>query len=150
MTKSIISHRSMHIPMFKGIKVVFRLAEEVQYIKTILLVTFYSTQQMFEYLWTQWCHKISLPVTGRYPHNIIEAQNFDFLNPSLSASALELWGAKKEAPKKAPQAPQAPFKAPMHSKCCIGGFRETGLALVIVLRCDRRLMRHLVQKLWAF
>ena len=34
------------------------------------------------------------------------------------------------------QAPQAPFKAPIHSKCCIGGFRETGLALVIVLRCD--------------
>ena len=31
---------------------------------------------------------------------------------------------------------QAPFKAPIHSKCCIGGFRETGLALVIVLRCD--------------
>ena len=30
---------------------------------------------------------------------------------------------------------QAPFKAPIHSKC-IGGFRETGLALVIVLRCD--------------
>ena len=24
----------------------------------------------------------------------------------------------------------------LHSKCCIGGFRETGLALVIVLRCD--------------
>ena len=34
------------------------------------------------------------------------------------------------------QAPQAPFKAPIHSRCCIGGFRETGLALVIVLRCD--------------
>ena len=34
------------------------------------------------------------------------------------------------------QAPQAPFKAAIHSKCCIGGFRETGLALVIVLRCD--------------
>ena len=34
------------------------------------------------------------------------------------------------------QAPQAPFKAPIHSKCCIGGFRETGLTLVIVLRCD--------------
>ena len=34
------------------------------------------------------------------------------------------------------QAPQAPFKAPIHSKCCIGGFSETGLALVIVLRCD--------------
>ena len=31
---------------------------------------------------------------------------------------------------------QAPFKAPIHSKCCIRGFRETGLALVIVLRCD--------------
>ena len=28
------------------------------------------------------------------------------------------------------------LKAPIHSKCCIGGFRETGLALVIVLRCD--------------
>ena len=43
-----------------------------------------------------------------------------------------------EAPKKRRlvQAPQAPFKAPIHSKCCIGGFRETGLALVIVLRCD--------------
>ena len=40
--------------------------------------------------------------------------------------------------KKAPnvQTPQAPI----HSKCCIGGFRETGLAFVIVLR-------HLVQKL---
>ena len=43
-----------------------------------------------------------------------------------------------EAPKKRllkrrlVQAPQAPI----HSKCCIGGFRETGLALVIVLRCD--------------
>ena len=34
------------------------------------------------------------------------------------------------------QAPQAPFKAPIHSKCCIGGFRVTGLALVVVLRCD--------------
>ena len=34
------------------------------------------------------------------------------------------------------QAPQAPFKAPIHSKCCIGGFRETDLTLVIVLRCD--------------
>ena len=34
------------------------------------------------------------------------------------------------------QAPQTPFRAPAHSKCCIGGFRETGLALVIVLRCD--------------
>ena len=34
------------------------------------------------------------------------------------------------------QAPQAPFKAPIHSKCCIGGFRDTGLTLVIVLRCD--------------
>ena len=34
------------------------------------------------------------------------------------------------------QAPQAPFKAAIHSKCCIGGFRETGLAFVIVLRCD--------------
>ena len=34
------------------------------------------------------------------------------------------------------QAPQAPFKALAHSKCCIGGFRETGLALVIVLRCN--------------
>ena len=33
------------------------------------------------------------------------------------------------------QAPQAPFKAPIHSKCCIGGFRDTGLTLVIVLRC---------------
>ena len=31
---------------------------------------------------------------------------------------------------------QAPFKAPIHSKCCIGGLRETGLALVIVLRCN--------------
>ena len=31
---------------------------------------------------------------------------------------------------------QAPFKAPIHSKCCIGGFRETGLVLVVVLRCD--------------
>ena len=31
---------------------------------------------------------------------------------------------------------QAAFKAPLHSKCCIGGFRETGLALVIVLRCN--------------
>ena len=27
-------------------------------------------------------------------------------------------------------------KRRLHSKCCIGGFRETGLALVIVLRCD--------------
>ena len=34
------------------------------------------------------------------------------------------------------QAPQAPFKAPIHSECCIGGFRGTGLTLVIVLRCD--------------
>ena len=34
------------------------------------------------------------------------------------------------------QAPQAPFKAPIHSKCCIIGFRDTGLTLVIVLRCD--------------
>ena len=34
------------------------------------------------------------------------------------------------------QVPQAPFKAPIHSKCCIRGFRETGFALVIVLRCD--------------
>ena len=47
-----------------------------------------------------------------------------------------------EAPKKRRQkrrlvqAPQVPFKAAIHSKCCIGGFRETGLALVIVLRCD--------------
>ena len=31
---------------------------------------------------------------------------------------------------------QVGCKAPIHSKCCIGGFRETGLALVIVLRCD--------------
>ena len=46
---------------------------------------------------------------------------------------LELWGAKK---RRLVQVPQAPFKAPIHSKCCIGGFRETGLALVIVLRCD--------------
>ena len=28
------------------------------------------------------------------------------------------------------------LQAPIHSKCCIRGFRETGLALVIVLRCD--------------
>ena len=34
------------------------------------------------------------------------------------------------------QAPQAPFKVPIHSRCCMRGFRETGLALVIVLRCD--------------
>ena len=34
------------------------------------------------------------------------------------------------------QAPQAPFKAPIYRKCCIRGFRETGLALMIVLRCD--------------
>ena len=31
---------------------------------------------------------------------------------------------------------QAPFKAPIHSECYIGGFRGTGLTLVIVLRCD--------------
>ena len=37
-------------------------------------------------------------------------------------------------PKK--KAPQVPSRAPIHSKCCIGGLRETGLALVIVLRCD--------------
>ena len=34
------------------------------------------------------------------------------------------------------QAPQASFKAPIHSECCIGGFKETDLALVIVLRCE--------------
>ena len=34
------------------------------------------------------------------------------------------------------QAPQAPFKAPIHSKYCNRGFSETGLALVVVLRCD--------------
>ena len=34
------------------------------------------------------------------------------------------------------QAPQAPFKAPIHSKCFIGGFKVTGLALEVVLRCD--------------
>ena len=33
------------------------------------------------------------------------------------------------------QAPQAPFKAPIHSKYCNRGFSETGLALVVVLRC---------------
>ena len=31
---------------------------------------------------------------------------------------------------------QAPFKAPIHSKYCNRGFSETGLALVVVLRCD--------------
>ena len=47
------------------------------------------------------------------------------------------WDGTKvvEAPKKR-RLVQAPFKAAIHSKCCIGGFRETGLALVIVLRCD--------------
>ena len=29
-----------------------------------------------------------------------------------------------------------PFKAPIQSKCCIRGFRVTGLALVVILRCD--------------
>ena len=47
------------------------------------------------------------------------------------------WGAiKRLLKRRLVQAPQAPFKAPIHSKCCIGGFRETGLTLVIVLRCD--------------
>ena len=39
-----------------------------------------------------------------------------------------------EVPKKAPRTGAS--GAPIQSKCCIGGFRETGLALVIVLRCD--------------
>ena len=43
---------------------------------------------------------------------------------------------KKRQKRRLVQVPQVPFKAPIHSKCCIGGFRETGLALVIVLRCD--------------
>ena len=43
---------------------------------------------------------------------------------------------KRRQKRRLVQAPQAPFKAAIHSKCCIGGFRETGLALVIVLRCD--------------
>ena len=56
---------------------------------------------------------------------------------STGESKLELWGAKKRRQtRRLVQPPQAPFKAPIHSKCCIGGFRETGLALVIVLRCD--------------
>ena len=47
------------------------------------------------------------------------------------------WGRRfrvVEAPKKG--LVQAPFKAPIHSKCCIGGYRKRDLALVIVLRCD--------------
>jgi len=51
-----------------------------------------------------------------------------------SVDKLELLRRQKK--RRLVQAPQAPFKTPIHSKCCIGGFRETGLALVIVLRCD--------------
>ena len=35
------------------------------------------------------------------------------------------------------QAPQAPFKAPIHSKCCIGGFRETGTSKTYVDTSDK-------------
>ena len=77
-----------------------------------------------------------LEVCGKYPRIIVVEINlqFDILKWQNGS-----WISAVEAPKKRRQKRrlvQAPFKAPIHNKCCTIGFRETGLVLVIVLRCD--------------
>ena len=80
--------------------------------------------------------------SGRVTHADVSMMHVYIIHVSMMyvpmIHVLELLRRQKKTRQKRRrvQAPQAPFKAAIHSKCCIGGFRETGLAFVIVLRCD--------------